>query len=248
MNNMNFVHRILKASSSASSSSSSPASVQKLVQSELQHSKLIYFGEFHGESRIISFQTQLVKELTRCFNASASSRSGKTDDDGDGPTLHLIMEHFSQDMQPILDRYQTTTTTTTAAQRQQPLAEEQNEEENKAFEELVSSYNEQYGTEGHNLHPYRELLQFCRQSTTAAGDTTTDSHRGCKVKLHGGFIPRNQAARLNREEYASKQEFFQEMSNKGYLPKEMEPMHHALFEKQSGKERLVLRGSREHQL
>ena len=116
----------------------------------MQHSKLIYFGEFHGESRIISFQTQLVKELTRCFYASGSRNSrssNKTDDDNDGPTLHLIMEHFSQDMQPILDRYQATTT---QPGRQQPAEEQQNEEENKAFEELVSSYNEQYGTEGWN--------------------------------------------------------------------------------------------------
>eukprot|EP00986_Skeletonema_menzelii_P010037 scaffold4726_cov142-Skeletonema_menzelii.AAC.4 len=221
---MNFVHRILKASSASTS-----PTVQKLVQSELQNAKLIYVGEFHGESRIISFQMQLLRELTKCY---ASSGSKKTD--GDAPTLHLIMEHFSQDMQPILDRYQTS--------QRQP-AEQQNEEDSKAFEELISSYNEKYGTEGHNLHPYRELLQFCRRST--AGDT--DNNSGCKVRLHGGFIPRNQAARLNKEEYASKHEFFQEMSSRGYLPKETEPMHQALFEK-PGSESLVLRGSREHQL
>ena len=224
---MNFVHRIIKASSASSS-----PTVQKLVQSELQHAKLIYFGEFHGESRIISFQTQLVKELTKCY--ASSSGSNKTA--GDAPTLHLIMEHFSQDMQPILDRYQQTT--------QQHSKELQEVEENKAFEELVTLYKEQYGTEGHNLHPYRELLQFCRRSTA---DATNNSSQGCKVKLHGGFIPRNQAARLNKEEYETKQEFFQEMASKGYLPKENESMHHALFEK-PGAESLVLRGSREHTL
>lgn len=227
---MNFVHRILKASSASSS-----PTVQKLVQSELQHAKLIYFGEFHGESRIISFQTQLVKELTKCY---AGSGGGRNKTGGDVPTLHLIMEHFSQDMQPILDRYQQTT--------HQHSKDLQDEEENKAFEELVTSYKEQYGTEGHNLHPYRELLQFCRQSTA---DETDNNSQGCKVKLHGGFIPRNQAARLNKEEYETKQEFFQEMSSKGYLPKETECMHHALFEKPGGaSESLVLRGSREHQL
>mmetsp|Transcript_3594 Transcript_3594/g.7562 ORF Transcript_3594/g.7562 Transcript_3594/m.7562 type:complete len:783 (+) Transcript_3594:166-2514(+) len=232
---MNFVHRILKSSSASSS-----PTVHKLVQSELQHAKLIYFGEFHGESRIISFQTQLVKELTKCYAsvaaASANNNSGSERTDGDAPTLHLIMEHFSQDMQPILDRYQHTS--------QPEPKEQQDEEENKAFEELMTSYNEQYGTEGHNLHPYRELLQFCRQST--ANESGSGS-QGCKVKLHGGFIPRNQAARLNKEEFATKQEFFQEMSSKGYLPKETEPMHHALFEK-TGAESQMLRGSREHQL
>mmetsp|Transcript_24625 Transcript_24625/g.35244 ORF Transcript_24625/g.35244 Transcript_24625/m.35244 type:complete len:783 (-) Transcript_24625:44-2392(-) len=227
---MNFVHRILKASSASSS-----PTVQKLVQSELQHAKLIYFGEFHGESRIISFQTQLVKELTKCY-ASSSGGSSKTGG-GDVPTLHLIMEHFSQDMQPILDRYQQTT--------QRHSKELQDEDENKAFEELVTSYKEQYGTEGHNLHPYRELLQFCRRS---AADETDHSSLKCKVKLHGGFIPRNQAARLNKEEYETKHAFFQEMSGKGYLPKEAESMHHALFERPGASESLVLRGSREHQL
>ncbi len=213
--------------------------MQKFVQSELQHAKLIYFGEFHGEPRIISFQTQLVKELTKCYASVAavnnynSSSSKKADDDS--PTLHLIMEHFSVDMQKILDRYQ---------QSIQPEEMRNDEAENKAFEELITSYNEQYGTEGHNLHPYRELLQVCRQST----HNESGSNNGCKVKLHGGFIPRNQAARLNKEAYATKQEFFQEMSSQGYLPKENEPMHQALFEKSSSAESLILRGSREHQL
>ena len=220
---MNFVHRIIK-----STQPSSGTTVQKLVRSELQNAKLIYFGEFHGESRIIALQTQLVKELTNCYTNHASAITTALNDDngGDSPTLHLIMEHFSVDMQPILDKYQHTV-------HHQQRSESDEEEENKAFEDLVNSYKEQYGTEGHNLHPYRQLLQFCRQ---------TD-----QVKLHGGFIPRNQAARLNKEEYESKLDFFREMSNKGYLPQEDEPMHRALFES-SGEDSFRLRGSREHQL
>jgi len=232
---MNFVHRIIK-SSSASSSSQAGSTVQKLVRTELQHAKLVYFGEFHGEPRIISFQTQLVMELARCYASIAainntSSINKKADDDA--PTLHLIMEHFSVDMQEILDRYQ---------QTRQHKEMRSDEEENKAFEELITAYNE-YGTEGHNLHPYRELIQLCRESSERGG-----SKNGCKVKLHGGFIPRNQAARLNKEAYATKQEFFQEMSSKGYLPKENEPMHQALFEETAAAESLILRGSREHRL
>jgi hypothetical protein len=67
-----------------------------------------------------------------------------------------------------------------------------------------------------------------------------------KVKLHAGFIPRNQAARLNKVSYESKYQFFREMSIRGYLPKENEPMHQALFDQPA--ELFTLRGSREHQL
>jgi arsenite methyltransferase len=257
---MNFVHRILKSSGGSSSSSES---IQKLVQNELQHAKLIYLGEFHSEKRIISFQLNLVKELIKCLAAKRTAAVGSKT--AAAPTLHLIMEHFSVDMQPILDRYQ-------QIHQQQPQNQQQpqtmihshdEEEENRAFEELVTSYNEEYGTEGHNLHPYRELLQFCRQNsaTTINNNNNQDNNKNnngnhFKVKLHGGFIPRNQAAKLNKETFTTsqqKQEFFQELSSKGYLPHENEPMYRALFDTttdddQRQEDEFTLRGSREHKL
>ncbi|KAL7453678.1 hypothetical protein ACHAWC_005337 [Mediolabrus comicus] len=254
---MNFVHRILKSSSGGSSES-----IQKLVQNELQHAKLIYLGEFHSEKRIISFQLNLVKELMKCLAATKKKTAaavGSSSSSAPTTTLHLIMEHFSVDMQPILDRYQQTHQ---HQQQQHPKTiinshNDDDEEENKAFEELVTSYNEEYGTEGHNLHPYRELLQFCRRQS---GTTTINNHQDnnnnnnnnshCKVKLHGGFIPRNQAAKLNKETFTtnSKREFFQELSSKGYLPHEHEPMYHALFDTTTDNDEFTLRGSREHKL
>ena len=99
---MNFVHRILKSSGGGSSSTES---IQKLVQNELQHAKLIYLGEFHSEKRIILFQLNLVKEMMRCLAAAAAATKRTA---APTTTLHLIMEHFSTDMQPILDRYQQT--------------------------------------------------------------------------------------------------------------------------------------------
>ena len=261
---MNFVHRILKSSSGGSGSSTE--SIQKLVQNELQHAKLIYLGEFHSEKRIISFQLNLVKELMRCLAAAKKTAApAVASSSSSAPTLHLIMEHFSTDMQPILDRYQQTNQ---QPQQQQHHSHNNDEEENKAFEELVTSYNEEYGTEGHNLHPYRELLQFCRRqsgTTTINNNNNSNSNQDnnnnnnnnnshCKVKLHGGFIPRNQAAKLNKETFTTtnnKREFFQELSSKGYLPHEHEPMYRALFDTTDNDKRddkFTLRGSREHKL
>jgi len=158
-----------------------------------------------------TFQTELIKEWAKCLASSSK------------PTrVHLIMEHFSIDMQSILDRYTTS-----------------DQSDDEAFEQLVSSYNNEFGTEGHDLHPYRELLQFCRS-------TTTTEKASCNVHIHGGFIPRNHAARLNKEcpDTQSKQLFFEEMSERG-LPKEGDGMYSSSFEDCSS---FKLRGSPEHEL
>ena len=139
-----------------------------------------------------TFQTELIKEWAKCLATSTSQ-----------PTkIHLIMEHFSIDMQTILDRYTSDTS------------------DDEAFEQLVNSYKNDFGTEGHDLQPYRELLQFCR--STAA---STTEKKSCNVHIHGGFIPRNHAARLNKDcpDIQSKQSFFDEMSERGYLPKKAMP-------------------------
>jgi len=136
------------------------------------------------------------------------------------------MEHFSIDMQSILDRYTSS-----------------NKSDDEAFEQLVDSYKNEFGTEGHDLYPYRELLQFCRSTITS----TTTTGTSCNVHIHGGFIPRNHAARLNKDcpDTQSKQLFFEEMSERGYLPKECDAMYSSLFEDSSC---FKLRGSPEHEL
>ena len=161
-----------------------------------------------------TFQTELIKEWAKCL-ASSSKQPTK---------IHIIMEHFSIDMQTILDTYTSSDTS-----------------DDEAFEQLVDSYKNDFGTEGHDLHPYRELLQFCRSTTKTMEPVP------CNVHIHGGFIPRNHAARLNKEcpDTQSKQLFFKEMSEKGYLPKEGDAMYSSLFEDSSS---YKLRGSPEHEL
>ena len=160
-----------------------------------------------------TFQTELIKEWAKCLATSSK------------PTrVHLIMEHFSIDMQSLLDTYTSSDIS-----------------DDEAFEQLVDSYKNEFGTEGHDLHPYRELLQFCRNTTTSTKE------KECNVHIHGGFIPRNHAARLNKEcpDIQSKQLFFNEMSERGYLPKEGDAMYKSLFEDRSS---FKLRGSPEHEL
>ena len=221
-----FIHRIFKSSSGSSITKSHQGAVHRLVD-DIQHAKLVYFGEFHSESRIVSFQTELVKEWSKRLALAPAAADG-----GRPPRLHLIMEHFSVDMQELLERYQSLDAGSEAVAFP--------DDDSEAFQQLVDSYKN-YGTEGHDLLPYSNLLQFCRE-------TTSKSEEGqCEILLHGGFIPRNHAARLNKEcpDDESKKQFFEEMSNeRGYLPTNDEAMFNALFESSDFK----LRGPKEHKL
>jgi SAM-dependent methyltransferase len=230
-----FIHRLLKSSTASSIKSSKDiahlGAVTNNLLDEIQNAKLIYFGEFHSETRIISFQTELVKEWSkRLGSACAAGVATK-------PRLHLIMEHFSVDMQDLLNKYQCLDSVDDYG-GSLPISENQ-----EAFDQLVASYKA-IGTEGHDLLPYSDLLQFCRETTTKQ----SDGDSCCEVLLHGGFIPRNHAARLNKEcpDEATKRLFFDEMSNdRGYLPKKGDAMCNALFETASD---TTLRGPKEHKM
>ncbi|KAL7528848.1 hypothetical protein ACHAXR_002667, partial [Thalassiosira sp. AJA248-18] len=242
-----FVHRILKSSTASSiaclgkSTSHNAPAVQQLVQQETQHAKILYFGEFHSEPRIISFQT----ELTKCWAKCLASPKLLTQAHDRPPRLHLIMEHFSVDMQSMLDQYQHQPGAAGDDSHHRQSFSSENEDE--AFEELVGAYKNDFGTEGHDLRPYRNLLQFCRQTITRKQRGDGGEQAFCEVHIHGGFIPRYHAARLNKEcpDIESKKTFFEEMTKRGYLPKEGDAMYHALFGDNSSFE---LRGTPEHRL
>ncbi|KAL7464259.1 hypothetical protein ACHAXS_004598 [Conticribra weissflogii] len=269
---MNFVHRILKSSTASSISSSLSKShhvshqQHQLLTHQIQNAKLLYFGEFHSEPRIIALQTELIKGWAKCLASTGRRGSPKKPS---RPRLHVIMEHFSVDMQGILDAYQCRERDGSEENQQQQDGRQlrnsdghRSSDEEAAFESLVRAYKEDFGTEGHDLRPYRDLLEFCRQTTTHNNpscieedvhvnvDDKNDNY--CEVLLHGGFIPRNHAARLNKEcpDIDSKRAFFEEMSQRGYLPKPGKGMYEALFagEDASSKNTYKLRGTREHQL
>jgi len=92
---------------------------------EIARHRLVFLGEIHSIPPIIAFQRQVQEEMNR-----SSSK------------LHVIMEHFSFEMQPMLDRYSNGSIT---------------------FEELNQEYQEN-GHEGHLIQPYKELLEDGRSN------------------------------------------------------------------------------------
>jgi len=112
---------------------------------------------------------------------------------------HVIWEHFSQDMEDLLKEYCI------------PIEKVENE---NLFEKLVLGYND-IGTEGHNLEPYKCILEKLRKKDN--------------VSLHGCFIPRPYASALNKLLKESNDEaittsaskiktFFDDVMDKKYLP------------------------------
>mmetsp|Transcript_44958 Transcript_44958/g.137313 ORF Transcript_44958/g.137313 Transcript_44958/m.137313 type:complete len:789 (-) Transcript_44958:97-2463(-) len=243
-----FVHRILshRTRSAVSSDEMFRDAVSKRVT---------WLGEFHSEPRIIALQNELVVRLARQFGGERGSGSGGGKNEESRPRLHVVMEHFSVEMQPLLDRFQTDPTFT--------------------VEDLEEEYL-RVGTEGHALEPYRGFLNFCRGTTmrgadrAAAGEgegeaplqdgafaSASPSVDGgdatyCEVLLHGGFIPRPYAARWNKcADLDAKRGLLDEISANGWLPgtdgEKSAAMQRALLSAtDEERDALLLRGSAKH--
>ena len=82
------------------------------------------------------------------------------------PKLHIVMEHFSLDMDKLLDTHLNSPSSMFD------------------FDTFKSHYLES-GAERHNLDPYKDFFE----------DIFTLSKEN-KVKIHGGFIPRPIASKL----------------------------------------------------
>jgi SAM-dependent methyltransferase/uncharacterized iron-regulated protein len=91
---------------------------------EIAKHRLVFLGEIHSVPPIISFQREVLAEMSERANQ-----------------LHVVLEHFSFDMQDLLDQYS---------------------EGSIDFEELVQKYHEM-GEEGHRLEVYRELLEDAKR-------------------------------------------------------------------------------------
>ena len=133
--------------------------IPKHPAKEIARHQVVFFGEVHSIPSIVSFQREIQKEMMK----------QETD------LLHVILEHFSFDLQELLDLYMN------------------NEID---FDQLVTKYHE-LGDEQHNLQPYRDLLedakyyhhQYQQNKKKNDGD-------GGGIQVHAGFIPRKYAKML----------------------------------------------------
>ncbi len=98
--------------------------ISKYPSKDIAQHKLVFLGEIHSMPPIISFQREIQAEM--------SKQSDK---------LHVILEHFSFDLQELLDQYM---------------------DDEIDFEELVDRYHSM-GDEGHHLEPYRDLLEDAKR-------------------------------------------------------------------------------------
>ena len=152
-----FAHRLLlrnpkKQVDSLYKDSTRFASVPNFLQNVVSNEKLVFFGEIHSEIRIVEFLRNLL-----AASAANLPKNAK---------LHIVMEHFSLDMNKLLDTHLNSPTSTFD------------------FETFKSQYLES-GAERHNLDPYKE---FFEDVFTFIKDN--------KVKIHGGFVPRPIASKL----------------------------------------------------
>lgn len=110
------------------------------LENHVAPKKMVILGEFHGAAPIIQLQTSIQETMTKSLDLSIEGDSvdGKTScESKDGPKVRVILEHFSMDMQGILNKYHNGMLDTPG---------------------LMKAYKE-VGTEGHNLTPYIPALE-----------------------------------------------------------------------------------------
>jgi arsenite methyltransferase len=100
--------------------------------SHLKTCKLVFIGEVHSVPAIAEFQTKVIKGLTPDENPS------------DARKLHVVMEHFSFEMQELLDDFS----------RGQ-----------LSYDDFQKKYYE-IGVEGHDLEPYQAMLEHIQSNHT----------------------------------------------------------------------------------
>lgn len=130
--------------------------------SEIAQHRVVFFGEIHSRPPIISFQREVQEAMAKQEEEEAECVPATG-------TLHVVFEHFSFDMQGLLDAHL---------------------EGTLSFDELLEKYAE-IGTEGHDLEPYRNLLEDAKLLNRQASCR--------KVQLHAGFLSRKYARLLMKE-------------------------------------------------
>ena len=102
--------------------------------------RLVFFGEIHSVPSIVNLQSLALERMA----AEAAKLEDPQDAQTKSGTLHVIFEHFSFEMQELLDAYS------------------KDDSSCDAFDTLVQRYRA-IGTEGHDLAPYAPLLALSKR-------------------------------------------------------------------------------------
>jgi SAM-dependent methyltransferase len=104
-------------------------SLNEFLDEYVAPKRMVIMGEFHGAPPIIQLQTSIQETMARSLEYPKTASSGAQ--------VRVLMEHFSVDMQGILNQYH---------------------DGNLDIPGLMHAYDE-IGTEGHNLTPYIPALE-----------------------------------------------------------------------------------------
>jgi 2-polyprenyl-3-methyl-5-hydroxy-6-metoxy-1,4-benzoquinol methylase len=161
---------------------------------------IVILGEYHGSKSIIQLQTAIQKAMLRSPSTASVGATatpvgaplGVTNNDNNitkaSKSVRVIFEHFSMDMQPLLDSY------LNHFEKNDETSENGSWKHNNemAIMELLANYNN-IGTEQHDLVPYIPLLESARNYS----QLRHDHDNATNITLHGGFIPRSYARQLH---------------------------------------------------
>ncbi len=171
---------LTRGANSIANSSTIPRVVQEISLHEfldevITKKPLVILGEYHGSEPTIQLQTAIQEAMAHSLalqeeKAKSEGGSDERDRRGENPKVRVIMEHFSVDMDPLLQKFHLNGAMTT--------------------DELIGAYND-IGTEQHNLVPYKPLLESAKRYSANRNKNTI-------ISLHGGFIPRNYARELHQ--------------------------------------------------
>lgn len=169
----------------------------KIVE-KLRNEPIVFFGEIHSEPRVVECLRTVLRAMTTNSGGNSGSSSNNNDENCTCNKLHIVMEHFSFEMQTLLDQHLNHTKNKSEMRRE------------LNFIEFCKEYRA-FDTENHDLSPYEDFFN----DIVALGPD--------RVKVHGGFVPRPLASRLyqsyKHDKYEERKHVFEEIWEKDYLPK-----------------------------
>ena len=136
------------------------------LHSEVQNAKVVFVGEDHEQAPVVDLQCSILQSmhegaLASRQQAAASvslAQSVSASDKTSKPIVHVVMEHFSQDMNDLLEMYQSG---------------------ELSLHQLKHACDEHWASQGFDIIKYAPLLEFCREE-----QATIKLHGGFLPRSH----------------------------------------------------------------